>query len=94
MRQIGSEVPKNTGFLKNEENSLNLIGVVRQRTETIRLGGGSEAIERHHGRGKMTARERIAKLIDPGSEFLEVGLFAAHEMYEEYGGAPSSAHTG
>ena len=43
----------------------------------IKLGGGKEAMDRHRKRGKLPARERIQKLIDPGSQFLEVGLFAA-----------------
>jgi 3-methylcrotonyl-CoA carboxylase beta subunit len=58
--------------------------------ETIREGGGAEAIERQHAKGRKTARERIAALIDPGTPFLEIGLWAAHGMYEEWGGAPSA----
>jgi acetyl-CoA carboxylase carboxyltransferase component len=58
--------------------------------EIIRQGGGPEAIERQHTKGRMTARERIAALIDPGSEFLELGLWAAYQMYEEWGGAPAA----
>jgi acetyl-CoA carboxylase carboxyltransferase component len=56
----------------------------------LKLGGGKQAIDKHHKRNKLTARERIAKLIDSKSEFLELGLFTAYGMYEEYGGAPSS----
>ncbi len=58
--------------------------------DQIREGGGPKAIERQHAKGRMTARERIASLIDEGSEFLEVGLWAAWGMYEEWGGAPSA----
>ncbi len=58
--------------------------------ETIRLGGGAEAIKRQHDKGRLTARERIGKLIDSGSKFLEFGLWAAHGMYEEWGGAPGA----
>lgn len=68
----------------------NLVRVLHAREEQVKLGGGKKAIERHHSRGKMTARERIAGLLDEGSPFLEIGLFTAWEMYEEYGGAPSS----
>ena len=53
-------------------------------------GGGSQAIEKLHVKGKLTARERIERLIDPGSKFLEIGLFAAYDMYQEFGGAPSA----
>lgn len=56
----------------------------------IRLGGGPAAIERQHEKGRLTARERVDKLIDPGSFFQELGLWAAHEMYKEFGGAPAA----
>src|SRR5262249_5380257 len=58
--------------------------------ETIKQGGGPEAIARQHAKGRKTARERIAALIDPDSSFLELGLWAAYGMYEEWGGAPSA----
>src|SRR5690242_20229995 len=58
--------------------------------EDLKLGGGKKNIEKQHEKGKLTARERIEKLIDPGSDFLEIGLYAAHGMYEEEGGAPSA----
>ncbi len=53
--------------------------------EALREGGGPEAIARQHAKGRMTARERIGALIDPGSAFLEIGLWAAYGMYEEWG---------
>jgi acetyl-CoA carboxylase carboxyltransferase component len=56
----------------------------------IRLGGGAKAIERQHEKGRLTARERIAKLIDPESDWFELGLWAAWKMYAEWGGAPSA----
>lgn len=57
----------------------------------IKEGGGKKAIERHHKRGKLTARERIARLVDdPEKDFYEFGLFAAYGMYEEDGGCPSA----
>ncbi|HLA63503.1 MAG TPA: carboxyl transferase domain-containing protein [Rhodothermales bacterium] len=55
----------------------------------MKRGGGARAIEREHARGKMTARERVAALIDPGTEFMELGLFAGRGMYEEDGGCPA-----
>ena len=70
---------------------------LRQRTEEvralagqIRLGGGPKAIERQHAKGRLTARERIDRLVDPGTFFQELGLFAAHGMYAEHGGAPAA----
>src|SRR5215211_3106965 len=61
-----------------------------QQEDTIRLGGGPKAIERQHAKGRLTARERIAKLLDPGTELFEIGLWAGHGMYAEWGGAPSA----
>ncbi len=58
--------------------------------EIIRQGGGSAAIERQHAKGRLTARERIAQLVDPGQPLLELGLWAAHEMYRDWGGAPGA----
>ena len=60
----------------------------------IRLGGGPKAIDRQHEKGRLTARERIAKLLDPGAEFFELGLWAAWNMYAEWGGAPSAGGSG
>jgi acetyl-CoA carboxylase carboxyltransferase component len=56
----------------------------------IRQGGGAKAIERQHAKGRLTARERIDKLIDPKTELFEIALWAAYEMYAEWGGAPSA----
>jgi len=56
----------------------------------IHAGGGAKAIERQHAKGRLTARERIARLLDPHTEFFELNLWAAHEMYAEWGGAPSA----
>src|SRR5690242_13915991 len=56
----------------------------------IKQGGGAKAIDRQHEKGRLTARERIAKLIDPGTAFFELGLWAAWGMYAEWGGAPSA----
>ncbi len=56
--------------------------------QTIRLGGGTAASERQHKKNRLTARERLAQLIDPHAPSLELGLWAAHGMYEAWGGAP------
>lgn len=57
---------------------------------TIRLGGGAKAAERQHEKGRLTARERIAKLLDPGTDLFELGLWAAWRMYAAWGGAPGA----
>ncbi len=80
---------KDAQFLENEDHMKNTIRVLKALAEKTRLGGGEKAIARHRERGKMTARERIAELCDPGAPFFEIGLFTAHGMYREYGGAPS-----
>ncbi|HET7209291.1 MAG TPA: acyl-CoA carboxylase subunit beta [Terriglobales bacterium] len=66
-----------------------LVAIVHNEEEKIREGGGSKAIESQHAKGRMTARERIEKLADPGS-FFELGVYAAHGMYEDWGGAPAA----
>jgi 3-methylcrotonyl-CoA carboxylase beta subunit len=63
---------------------------IKNEEERIRQGGGAKAIESQHKKGRLTARERIAELVDPNTEFFELGLYAAYEMYPEWGGAPSA----
>ncbi len=63
---------------------------VRATEERIRLGGGPKAIARQHEKNRLTARERIELLLDPGAVFQELGLWAAHGMYAEHGGAPGA----
>jgi 3-methylcrotonyl-CoA carboxylase beta subunit len=63
---------------------------IRAEEERIRQGGGPDAIARQHARGRKTARERIAALLDPDPPTLELGLWAAYQMYEEWGGAPGA----
>ena len=76
-------------YNKNEDQIKMLISGMEQRLEKIYKGGGEKRIEKHHSKGKLTARERIKKLIDPGTETLEIGAFAGDGMYKEYGGCPS-----
>ena len=56
---------------------------LQQLLDKIRLGGGEQALARHHARGKLSARERIERLLDPGSPFLELSALAAHEVYDD-----------
>jgi acetyl-CoA carboxylase carboxyltransferase component len=60
-----------------------------EKADRIREGGGAKRIAKEHKKGKMTARERVAALIDTDSEFQEIGLWAGYEMYEEVGGCPA-----
>ncbi len=90
MKVIGTSVPESAASAKNSDHQKELLKEVRKQAAGIMLGGGKEAHAKQHKRGKMSARERIEKLIDPGSAFLEIGLFTAYGMYAEFGGAPSS----
>lgn len=76
-------------FNKNEDAFKNLLSKLKVKSEKVKEGGGPVKIEAHHKKGKLTARERIAYLIDDNSDFLEIGVFAGDGMYEEYGGCPS-----
>ncbi len=66
------------------------MNIMHAQEEKIRSGGGAKAIAAQHAKGRLTVRERIAQLIDPETQLLELGLWAAHEMYGEYGGAPAA----
>jgi 3-methylcrotonyl-CoA carboxylase beta subunit/propionyl-CoA carboxylase len=65
-----------------------LVAELRERTAQVAAGGGERAVERHRSRGKLLARERIDRLVDPGAAFLELGALAAWELYD--GEAPSA----
>src|ERR1700753_4354733 len=67
-----------------------LLDEIRQQETAIREGGGPQAAQAQHGKQRLTARERLDLLLDPGSDFLELGLFAAYGMYEEWGGAAAA----
>ncbi len=73
---------------KNEDAMRLLLSKNRQLSDVIHLGGGKKKISRLHEKGKMTARERVAYLLDDDMPNQEIGEFAGHEMYEEYGGCP------
>ena len=77
-------------FNKNEDHNKLLWSAVDKKLAQIKLGGGKKQLEKLRSHGKMTARERIEALVDPQSKMIEIGAFAAHEMYEEYGGAPAA----
>ena len=75
-------------FKANAEHHRKLYGELQSRLEQVQAGGGKEAREKHESRGKLFVRDRIAHLIDPGSQFLEVAPLAAWDMYE--GAAPGA----
>lgn len=77
-------------FKQNEDQNKHLLFHLHKKLETVKLGGGKSRIAKEHEKGKLTARERIAYLIDKGSDFLEIGALAADGMYVEEGGCPSA----
>ncbi len=78
----------NIEFNRNEDVMKQLISKMENRLEQIYLGGGQKRIDKEHEKGKMTARERVAALIDPESDTIELGAFAGYGLYEEEGGCP------
>jgi acetyl-CoA carboxylase carboxyltransferase component len=83
-------IPSNDRRSPPEPTLAEAAAAIRAEANVIRLGGGLDAIARQHSKGRLTARERISELVDPGEPFLELGLWAGFGMYEEWGGAPSA----
>ena len=77
-------------FNKNEDQNRLLLSQLKKRLATVKIGGGKAKIEKQHSLGKMTARERIAFLLDSDTNSIEVGALAGEGMYEEHGGCPSA----
>uniref|UniRef100_E6QL72 Propionyl-CoA carboxylase n=1 Tax=mine drainage metagenome TaxID=410659 RepID=E6QL72_9ZZZZ len=74
----------------NREVLLRQIEMIHAEEDRIRLGGGVKAIAAQHAKGRLTVRERLQLLLDEGSDWMELGLWAAWSMYGEYGGAPGA----
>jgi 3-methylcrotonyl-CoA carboxylase beta subunit len=81
--------PTSSRYEANMRFMADLVSAIRNEEEQIREGGGAKAIENQHNKSRLTARERIEKLVDPGT-FFELGSYAAYRMYEEWGGAPAA----
>ena len=79
----------NDNFKKNREYNNLLISDLNKRFKKVKLGGGQLRIDKHHEKGKLTARERIDYLLDKKTNSIEIGAFAADDMYHEHGGCPS-----
>jgi len=74
----------------NQNAHLKALKEIADLSSQIHLGGGQKRIQKHKEKGKLTARERIDYLLDNPNEAIEIGEFAAHQMYEEHGGCPSA----
>jgi acetyl-CoA carboxylase carboxyltransferase component len=85
---LTSQRQRDDAFAARHERMAELVAELRERTEQVAQGGGERALARHRDRGKLTARERIDRLIDPDSAFLELNALAAWDMYE--GQAPGA----
>jgi acetyl-CoA carboxylase carboxyltransferase component len=77
-------------YERNQQAMRLLLEALRAEEDAIRQGGGAKSIAAQHAKQRLTARERLALLLDAGSEFFELGLHAAHGMYGEWGGAPAA----
>jgi acetyl-CoA carboxylase carboxyltransferase component len=89
--RLGSKLDLQTPRARtNREALAALMASLRAEEDSIRLGGGEKAAEAQRAKGRLTARERLKLLLDEGTELLELGLWAAHGMYGEYGGAPGA----
>ena len=76
-------------FNKNEDYNKLQVSDLKRKLLKVYKGGGEKRIEKHHAKGKLTARERIDYLLDKKSDSIEIGAFAGDEMYLEHGGCPS-----
>ncbi len=89
--QIGSSVGAPSARATGNVQALEvLMAELRGQEDAIRLGGGKKAADAQRAKGRLTVRERLALLLDEGTELLELGLWAASGMYMEYGGAPGA----
>jgi acetyl-CoA carboxylase carboxyltransferase component len=88
MALLESTVQRDDVFDRRSELMEGLVSELRERSAQVARGGGEKAVERHRSRGKLTARERIDRLVDPGGSFLELNALAAWAMYD--GQAPSA----
>jgi 3-methylcrotonyl-CoA carboxylase beta subunit/propionyl-CoA carboxylase len=85
---LSSQAQRDDVFVRRRERMEQLVAELRERTAQVARGGGEKAVERHRSRGKLTARERIDRLVDPDSAFLELNALAAWQLYD--GAAPSA----
>src|ERR1700704_1491082 len=88
MALLTSQIERSEEFSRRHERMAALVAELRERTAAIALGGGERSVERHRSRGKLTARERIDRLVDPDTAFLELNALAAYGLYG--GDAPSA----
>ncbi len=89
-KKLPTTIRRDLAFEANRDHWLNELRILEAQRARIAEGGGERAAQRQRAQGKLLARERVAALIDPGTELLELGTFAAWGMYGEWGGAPAA----
>jgi acetyl-CoA carboxylase carboxyltransferase component len=88
MAVLSSQVERSDEFERRRARMEELVAELRERTARVAEGGGEKAVERHRSRGKLTVRERVDRVVDPDSAFLELSALAASDMYD--GQAPGA----
>jgi len=88
MAVLESGVQRDELFERRRERMEGLVAELRERSAQVAQGGGEKATERHRSRGKLTARERVDRLVDPGGAFLDLNALAAWDVYD--GQAPAA----
>jgi acetyl-CoA carboxylase carboxyltransferase component len=85
---LSSQAASSEGFDERRARMEELVAELRERTARVARGGGEKALEKHRSRGKLTARERVDRLLDPDTAFLELSALAAWDVYD--GQAPAA----
>ena len=88
MTVLSSQVEASDAFDERRARMEELVAELRERTAQVARGGGEKALEKHRSRGKLTARERVDRLLDADTAFLELSALAAWELYD--GQAPGA----
>src|SRR4051794_10030682 len=88
MALLESRIDRTGDFARRRDRMQALVAELRERSAQVASGGGESSVERHRSRGKLLARERIDRLVDPGTSFLELNALAAWDVYD--GQAPSA----
>lgn len=90
MAVLESELKKDDAYARRRAHWLGELDRLAAEESELRDGGGTRALQKQRDQGKLTARERVAALCDPGAELFELGLWAGHGQYAEWGGAPGA----
>ena len=90
MAVLSSQVDASDAFDERRARMEALVAELRERSAQVARGGGEKALEKHRSRGKLTARERVDRLLDPDTAFLELSALAAWEIYDDQAPAQGS----